>query len=77
MKVLKKIARRECYKRMGFNRTVAAYVGNANLVRNLLEKGMDPHAEDSLGRSAIWWGKHGWAPNVCLLSFSLWLTQTP
>jgi len=65
MKVLTKVSRRECYKRMGFNPLiVAAYVGNRKLVRKLIEKGMDPQQEDSLGRSAIWWGKRGWVPAV-------------
>jgi len=66
MKVLKKITRRECYKRMGFNRLiVAAFVGEKSLVKRLLEKGLDPHKEkDSNGHSALWWGKRGWVPDI-------------
>jgi len=65
MKLLKKITQRECYQRMGFNEMiVAAYVGDESLVKKLLQQGHNPNETDVKRRSAIWWGRNGWVPEL-------------
>jgi len=65
MKLLKKIADRKCYRAMGFTMgIITAYVGDDRLLKRLLRKGMNPKQKDMQGRSAIWWARRGWAPDI-------------
>jgi len=58
MALLKEIADRKCYRAMRFTTLIiAAYVGNEQLVKKLLRKGMDPKKKDINERSAIWWAQ--------------------
>lgn len=69
MKLLKKIADRKCYRAMGFTMgIISSYVGNDRLVKKLLRKGMDPKQKDAHGRSAIWWARTGWAPDLIVIT---------
>jgi len=70
MSLLEELVERPGYKRMGFNMLIiASFVGEFDLVEELLEDGMDPKETDINGRSAIWWAKRGWAPDDEIVSF--------
>jgi len=66
LELLSKITERECYQRKGFTKLiVAAYVGDKSLVNLLLEARLGhPSETDAKGRSAFWWGRRGWVPDI-------------
>jgi ankyrin repeat protein len=70
--MLEELVERRGNKRMGFSMLIIAFfVGDIDLVEELLEDGMDPNQTDINGRSAIWWAENGWRTDDAVVSFPL------
>jgi len=67
--LLDEIVMRKYYEEQRFTKLmVAAYVGDSDIVEQLIQGGENIASKDVRGHSALWWAKRGWGGQVLISS---------
>ena len=70
--LLEEIVKRKYYQEEGFTKLmVAAYVGDSDIVDQLIQEGENIASMDARGHSALWWAKRGWGGQLLVSSMKV------